>query len=60
MKFYYAPHTCALASHIALEDAGAAYEAVRVDFAADEQRGELYTAINPRRASPRSSPPAAC
>jgi glutathione S-transferase len=48
MKLYYAPHTCALASHIALEEAGAAYEAVRVDFAAKEQRGEAYLAINPK------------
>jgi glutathione S-transferase len=52
MKFYYAPHTCALASHIALEDAGAAYEGVRVDFAANEQRGAAYTAINPKARVP--------
>ena len=31
-KLYYAPGTCALATHIALEEAGAPYEAVRVDF----------------------------
>ena len=33
LKFYYSPMSVALASHIALEEAGAAYEAVRVDFA---------------------------
>ena len=32
---YYTPNTCALASHIALEEAGAAYETVRIDFAAE-------------------------
>ncbi len=48
MKFYYAPHTCALASHIALEEAGADYELARVDFAADEQRTPAYIAINPK------------
>jgi glutathione S-transferase len=48
MKFYFAPNSCALASHIALEEAGAAYEAVRVNFGANEQRGSAYLAINPK------------
>jgi len=48
VKFYYAPHTCALASHIALEEAGAEYELVRVDFAANEQRAPAYMSINPK------------
>jgi glutathione S-transferase len=48
MKFYFAPHTCALATHIALEEAGASYEAQRVDFTKSEQRGEAYLAINPK------------
>jgi glutathione S-transferase len=48
VKLYYAPHTCALASHIALEDAGADYGLVRVDFAANEQRTPDYMAINPK------------
>jgi len=47
-RFYYAPHTCALASHIALEQAGADYEAVRVDFATNGQRRPDYLAINPK------------
>jgi glutathione S-transferase len=38
MKLFYAPHTCSLASHIALENAGAEYTTVRIDFAVDEQR----------------------
>jgi glutathione S-transferase len=48
MKFFYAPHTCALASHIALEDAGATYEAMRLDFRAGDQRKPEYLAINPK------------
>jgi glutathione S-transferase len=48
VELYYAPHTCALASHIALEDAGADYGLVRVDFAANEQRSPDYMAINPK------------
>ena len=46
MKLYYAPHTCALASHIALEDAGAGYSTVRIDLSAQQQRSPEYLAIN--------------
>jgi len=48
LKLYYAPNTCALASHIALEEAGADYSTVRLDFGADEQRQPAYLAINPK------------
>lgn len=48
LKLFFAPNTCALASHIALEEAGAAYETVRVDFAAGEQRKPDYLAVNPK------------
>jgi glutathione S-transferase len=48
LTFYYAPNTCALASHIALETAGARYEAVRVSFARQEQRSPEYLRINPK------------
>ena len=48
LTFYYARNTCALASHIALETAGARYEAVRVDFAKQEQRSAEYLRINPK------------
>ena len=47
LKLYYARHTCALASHIALEQAGADYEVVRVDFATNGQRSPEYLKINP-------------
>ena len=52
LKLYYAPHTCALASHIALEEAGAAYEAVRIDFRGDEQRSPEYLRVNPKARVP--------
>jgi glutathione S-transferase len=48
LTFYFARNTCALATHIALEDAGADYEAVRVDFASEEQRKPAYLSINPK------------
>jgi glutathione S-transferase len=48
LKLYYAPGTCALATHIALEEAGAPYEAVRVDFASQGQRSPEYLAVNPK------------
>jgi hypothetical protein len=47
-KLYYAPGTCALATHIALEKAGAPYEAVPVDFGSQAQRSPEYLAINPK------------
>lgn len=48
LKLYYAPDTCALAPHIALEEAGAAFEAIRVDTAGGEQRSPAYLALNPK------------
>src|SRR5215813_9100952 len=47
-RLYYAPGTCALATHIALEEAGAPYEAVLVDFSSQSQRSPEYLAINPK------------
>jgi glutathione S-transferase len=52
IKLYYAAHTCSLASHIALEDAGADYSTVRISFAAEEQRKPEYLAINPKGRAP--------
>jgi glutathione S-transferase len=47
-KLYYAPGTCALASHIALEEAGASYTAERLDFKNSQQTTPEYLAINPK------------
>ncbi len=48
LRLYYAAGTCALASHIALEECGARYETVRVDFRTNDQRKPEYLAINPK------------
>jgi glutathione S-transferase len=48
IELFYAAHTCSLASHIALEDAGAGYSTVRIDFADNDQRKPGYLAINPK------------
>jgi glutathione S-transferase len=45
-KLYYAPGTCALASHIALEEAGADYKAERLDFKTNQQQSLEYLGIN--------------
>jgi len=48
LKLYYSPGSCALASHIALQEAGAAYTAERVDFKTNQQNSADYLAINPK------------
>ena len=48
LKLFYAPGTCALASHIALEEAGADYELARLDFRDAEQRKPEYLRLNPK------------
>ncbi len=48
LTLYFAPGTCALASHLALAHAGADFELVRVDFAASEQRSAAYLKLNPK------------
>jgi glutathione S-transferase len=52
LKLYYAPGTCALASHIALEEAGAAYETVRLNFKSEDQKKPDYLKINPKARVP--------
>lgn len=49
---YYAAHTCSLASHIALLDAGAPYRLQRIEFARSEQASADYVAINPKARVP--------
>jgi glutathione S-transferase len=48
LKLFYAPRTCAFASLIALEDAGAEYELARLSFAKAEQRSPDFLKINPK------------
>ncbi len=48
LTLYFTAHTCALATHIALEDAGAEYALKKIDFAKNEQRDPAYLAVNPK------------
>jgi len=52
LTLYYTPHTCSLASHIALKDAGAPYELQRIDFRMTQQQSPDYVAINPKARVP--------
>lgn len=47
-KLFYNLGSCSLASHIALEEAGADYEAIRIDMSRGDQRTPAYLAINPK------------
>ena len=49
MKLYYAPGACSLADHIALAEAGIAYELEKVDLKEKKtEHGDDYTQINPK------------
>src|SRR5690242_245825 len=48
LRLYYAPNTCALATHLALEHARAPYELVLIDFASQQQRSPDYLQLNPK------------
>ena len=54
---YYAPSTCALASHIALVEAGAPYALKLVDFGKTEQRQADYLKVNPKARVPSLATP---
>ena len=57
--FYTAPGTCALATHIALHEAGAEFDLVKLNIAAGQQSPD-YLRVNPRAACPRWPRPRAC
>jgi glutathione S-transferase len=49
MKLYYAPGSCAMASHIVLEEGGLPYTTVRVNLADKKtEHGADYNTINPK------------
>ncbi|WGS22150.1 MULTISPECIES: glutathione S-transferase family protein [unclassified Bradyrhizobium] len=48
LKLYFAPGTCALASHIALAEAGAPYTTEKLDFKANQQNSPEYLKLNPK------------
>lgn len=47
LTLYYCPLACSMASHVALEEAGATFEARKVNIFAGEHRKPAYLAINP-------------
>ncbi|MBI1358777.1 MAG: glutathione S-transferase [Alphaproteobacteria bacterium] len=51
-QLFYTPHTCSLATHIALVDARAAYALRRIDFSKTEQRSPEFLRINPKARVP--------
>ena len=48
IKLYYAPGACSLASHIALEEVGIAYETQKMNLMEGDQRKPEYLRLNPR------------
>ena len=48
LKLYYATGTCALATYMTLEEAGADYTAERLSFKDNQQNSPDYLAINPK------------
>ena len=48
LKFYYAKNSAAYAPHILLEDVGADYDAIKINFASGDQRSDAYLDINPK------------
>jgi len=48
LKFYFSPGSCARASHIVLEEAGAPYLAEKISFADNQQRSPDFLKINPK------------
>ena len=52
LTLYYARDTISLATHILLEEVGAAYKTVRIDFGTTQQRSPEYLKINPKGRMP--------
>jgi glutathione S-transferase len=52
LKLFYSPGACSLVTHIALEESGGEYEAVRVMLAQGEHLKPDYLAINPHARVP--------
>jgi glutathione S-transferase len=52
LKLYYAANTCSLATHIVLEEVGADYSTVRVDFGKEQQKSPEFLKVNPKARVP--------
>jgi glutathione S-transferase len=52
LKLYYTASTCSLATHIVLEEVGADYSTVRIDFRSEQQKSAEYLKVNPKARVP--------
>jgi glutathione S-transferase len=52
MKFFYAPGACSIGIHILLEETGAPFEPIALDFKNNQQHTPEYKAINPKSKVP--------
>lgn len=48
MKFFYIPHACSMAPHIVLEEAGAHFEPIAIDYLAGDHHKPEFLKINPK------------
>jgi glutathione S-transferase len=48
MKLYWGPHTCAIGTHILLEEIGAPYVTVRLDVSGGQTESAEFRSINPK------------
>lgn len=48
LTLYYCPYACSMASHVALEEAGATFDTNKVNIFTGEQHKPEFKAINPR------------
>ncbi|MFN6955082.1 MAG: glutathione S-transferase family protein [Acetobacteraceae bacterium] len=52
MKFFYAPGACSIGIHVVLEETGAPFEPVALDFKNNQQHTPEYKAVNPKSKVP--------
>ena len=52
LTLYYSPYACSMASHVALEEAGATFDTKKVNIFTGEQHRPEFRAINPRAKVP--------
>lgn len=48
MKLFWGPHTCAIGSHILLEESGLSYETEKLDVAGGETHMAPFKDVNPK------------